>query len=329
MHKKAFLLIASMLMGYNAFAQTSNLAQKPIDRSLARHNFLYAGEGKQRRIYIVKDGQVTWKYNNPQGRGEISDAVLMTDGNVLVAHQYGICEVTQQGQTLWSYAAPEGTEIHTIQPIGRKHVLFIQNGHPAKVVVMQIPTCQVVHEFEVPASQGVHGQFRNARLSTRGTLLLAHMGQDYVAEYSVQGTELTRWECPAPWSVAELKQEHLLFVGRGIVREIDRSGKVCFEIKTADYNIKSPQKAVRLKNGHTIINDWLNEWRTPIDTLNAPVQAIEINKKGKVVWQLCAWRNPNLGPSTTIQPLNQTVNRDRLFFGHFNAAHSSGSHRRK
>lgn len=131
MNKRAFLLIASMLMGYNAFAQTSNLAQKPIDRSLARHNFLYAGEGKQRRIYIVKDGQVTWKYNNPQGRGEISDAVLMTDGNVLVAHQYGICEVTQQGQTLWSYAAPEGTEIHTIQPIGRKHVLFVQNGHPA------------------------------------------------------------------------------------------------------------------------------------------------------------------------------------------------------
>lgn len=208
MRKKAFLLIASMLMGCNAFAQISHLAQKPIDRSLARHNFLYAGEGKQRRIYIVKDGQVTWKYNNPQGRGEISDAVLMTDGNVLVAHQYGICEVTQQGQTLWSYAAPEGTEIHTIQPIGRKHVLFVQNGH-------------------------------------------------------------------------------------------------------------------------TIINDWLNEWRTPIDTLNAPVQAIEINKKGKVVWQLCAWRNPDLGPSTTIQPLNQAVNRDRLFFGHFNAAHSSGSHRRK
>ena len=58
---------------------------------------------------------------------------------------------------------------------------------------MQIPTCQVTHEFEVPAPQGVHGQFRNARLSTRGTLLIAHMGQDYVAEYSVQGTELTRW----------------------------------------------------------------------------------------------------------------------------------------
>ena len=297
-------------------------AQENIDRSLSRHDFLYAGESRQQRMFIVKGGQVTWEYQNPQGRGEISDAVLLSDGNVLIAHQYGIAEVTQQGQTVWKYAAPEGTEIHTIQPIGRKYVLFVQNGNPAKVVVMAIPECRVEYEFEVPASSSVHGQFRNARLTTRGTLLLAHMGQGYVAEYSVQGNELTRWEMPSPWSVAEPEKDHLLFVGRGLVREIDRSGgldDVTLEIKTADYGIKSPQKAVRLKNGNTIVNDWHNEWNeNSVDTLNAPVQAVEIDKDGKMVWQLCAWRDPDLGPSTTIQPLDQAVNRDRLFFGHFN-----------
>ena len=297
-------------------------AQENIDRSLSRHDFLYAGESRQQRMFIVKGGQVTWEYQNPQGRGEISDAVLLSDGNVLIAHQYGIAEVTQQGQTVWKYAAPEGTEIHTIQPIGRKYVLFVQNGNPAKVVVMAIPECRVEYEFEVPASSSVHGQFRNARLTTRGTLLLAHMRQGYVAEYSVQGNELTRWEMPSPWSVAEPEKDHLLFVGRGLVREIDRSGgldDVTLEIKTADYGIKSPQKAVRLKNGNTIVNDWHNEWNeNSVDTLNAPVQAVEIDKDGKMVWQLCAWRDPDLGPSTTIQPLDQAVNRDRLFFGHFN-----------
>lgn len=298
----------------------SGSAQEAIDQSLSRHNFFYAGESKQQRMFIVKDGQVTWKYNNPQGRGEISDAVLLSDGHILIAHQFGIAEVTQQGQTIWQYAAPQGTEIHTIQPIGRKYVLFVQNGNPAKVVVMSIPDCQVVHEFEVPASKSVHGQFRNARLSTRGTLLLCHMSQGYVAEYSVQGNELTRWAMPGAWSVSELEKEHLLFVGKGVVREIDRSnGKVVREIKTADYGIKSPQKAVRLKNGNMIINDWWNEWgKTPLDTLNAPVQAIEIDKEGRVVWQLRSWKDPDLGPSTTIQPLEQAVNRDRLFFGHFN-----------
>ncbi len=301
--------------------RASAWAQETVDRSLTRHNFLYAGEGKQRRMFIVKDGQVAWRYDNPQGRGEISDAVLMTDGNVLVAHQYGICEVTQDNKTTWKYDAPQGTEIHTIQPIGRDRVLFVQNGHPAKVVVMSIPSCQIAYEFEVPASEGVHGQFRNARLSSRGTLLLANMGLDYVAEYNAEGHELTRWECPAPWSVAELANDRLLFVGRGLVREIDRGsglGSVVRELKTADYGIKSPQKAVRLENGNTIINDWHNEWRTPIDTLNAPVQAIEIDRAGNVVWQLCAWTNPDLGPSTTIQPLDQAVDRDRLFFGRRN-----------
>ena len=298
----------------------SGWAQEAIDQSLSRHNFFYAGESKQQRMFIVKDGQVTWQYNNPQGRGEISDAVLLSDGHILIAHQFGIAEVTQQGQTIWKYDAPQGTEIHTIQPIGRKYVLFVQNGNPAKVVVMTIPDCQVVHEFEVPASKSVHGQFRNARLSTRGTLLLCHMSQGYVAEYSVQGNELTRWAMPGAWSVSELEKEHLLFVGKGVVREIDRSnGKVVREIKTADYGIKSPQKAVRLKNGNIIFNDWWNEWgKTPLDTLNAPVQAIEIDKEGRVVWQLCSWKDPDLGPSTTIQPLDQAVNRDRLFFGHFN-----------
>ncbi|MBQ3631339.1 MAG: hypothetical protein II949_08895 [Prevotella sp.] len=110
------------------------------DSSLARHNFFYAGQSKQRRMFIVRDGAVRWSYEDHLLRGEISDAVLMSDSHVLVAHQYGIAEVTQQNQTVWSYAAPEGTEIHTVQPIGRTHVVFVQNGRPAKAVVMEIPS---------------------------------------------------------------------------------------------------------------------------------------------------------------------------------------------
>ena len=147
------------------------------DTNLARHNFFYAGQSKQRRMFIVKDGQIDWHYQDQLKRGEISDAVLMSDGHILVAHQYGVAEVTQNQQTVWSYAAPEGTEIHTIQPIGRTHVVLVQNGKPAKAVVMEIPSTKIVREFELPISEkgSVHGQFRNARLSSRGTLLIANM----------------------------------------------------------------------------------------------------------------------------------------------------------
>ena len=298
-------------------------AQETVtDESLGRHNFFYAGQSKQRRMFIVKDGQVSWSYQDNLKRGEISDAVLMTDGHILVAHQYGVAEVTQQGETVWRYEAPEGTEIHTVQPIGRQHVVFVQNGKPAKVVVMKTPKCQVVREFELPtnARGSVHGQFRNVRLSSRGTLLVANMALGCIHEYTSDGKEVDRWTGFLPWSVQEMpKTGNLLITGRkGLVQEINRQGKTVWQMNTTDYGVTQPQKTVRLKNGNHIVNNWYNEWgKQPMDTLNAPVQAIEVDKQGRVVWQLRAWRNPDLGPSTTIQLLDDAVNRDRLWFGEF------------
>ena len=294
------------------------------DTSLSRHDFFYAGQSKQRRMFIVKDGQVAWSYQDRLGRGEISDAVLMSDGHILVAHQYGVAEIDKAGATVWQYAAPEGTEIHTIQPIGRSHVVFVQNGKPAKCVVMAIPECTTVREFELPVSEkgSVHGQFRNARLSSRGTLLIANMALGCIHEYCSDGREADRWEGFLPWSVEEMpKTGNLLITGRkGLIQEINRQGKTVWQLNTTQYGVTQPQKTVRLKNGGHIINNWYNEWnKTPMDTANAPVQAIEVDKDGRVVWQLCTWRDPDLGPSTTIQMLAEPVNRDRLFFGEYNA----------
>lgn len=303
---------------------TLNAVGQNVDESLARHNFFYAGQSKQRRMFIVKDGQVNWSYQDRLGRGEISDAVLMTDGHILVAYQYGVAEVDSEGQTVWNYTAPEGTEIHTAQPIGRSHVVFVQNGKPAKAVVMEIPAYRIVREFELPtnAKGSVHGQFRNARLTSRGTYLIANMALGCIHEYTSDGKEVDRWSGFLPWSVQELpKTGNLLVTGRkGLIQEINRQGQTVWQMNTADFGVKQPQKTVRLKNGNHLVNNWYNEWnKEPMDTANAPVQAVEVDKEGRVVWQLKAWHNPDLGPSTTIQPLDETVNRARLFFGEFNA----------
>ena len=314
--KKSFALLLFLLS-----VSTTVSAQK-ADDNINRHQFFYAGQSKQRRMFMVQDGKVTWQYNDQLKKGEISDAILLSDGHILVAHQYGIAEVTQDSRTLWSYAAPEGTEIHTIQPIGRTHVVFVQNGKPAKVVVMEIPSTRIVREFTVPVSEtgSVHGQFRNARLTSRGTLLIANMGLGCIHEYNSEGKEIDRWDGFLPWSVQELPKGNLLITGRkGHIQEITRMGQTVWEINTTAFGITQPQKTVRLKNGNHIINNWYNEWsKTPMDTAHAPVQAVEIDKQGKVVWQLCSWKDPDLGPSTTIQLLDEPINRDRLFFGEFN-----------
>lgn len=294
--------------------------------TICAHDFFYAGQSKRLRMFIVKGDSVTWQYEYKDGAGEFSDAMLLNDGHILVAHMHGIFEMTQEKKILWKYAAPKGTEIHTIQPIGINHVVFIQNGHPAKVVVMEIPSLRIVREFVIPANEkgSVHGQFRNARLTERGTLLVANMAQGFIAEYTSKGQEVDRWTGMLPWSVNEIGKGNIFITGRkGLLQEINRQGETIWQFNTAPLGITQPQKTIRLKNGNHIVNNWYNEWnKTPMDSINPPIQAVEIDKDGNIVWQLCSWGQngkPDLGPSTTIQLLSQPVNRDRLFFGEFNA----------
>lgn len=300
-------------------------AQSPdaqVATDLGKHDFFYAGESKRLRMFIVKGGQVAWDYENKEWKGEISDAVLLRGGNILIAHQYGIAEIGADKSTVWHYDAPSGTEIHTIQPIGDTHILFVQNGKPAKAVVMEIPSLKIVREFELPTSPkgSVHGQFRNARLTSRGTLLVANMSMGFVAEYTADGKEVDRWAAPRVWSVSELAKGNLLITdSKGGVTELSREGKVIWNADVKAYGAAQTQKSVRLKDGNTIVTNWYNEWnKTPMDTANAPVQAVEVDKDGNMVWKLCEWRMPDLGPATTFQPLDQEVDRRRLFFGDFN-----------
>src|SRR5208283_66573 len=158
-------------------------------KGLAQHDFFYAGEQKQRDLYIVKEGRLVWSYLEPNGKGEISDAVLMSNGNILFAHQFGVTMINQAKQVVWNYDAPAGTETHTAQPIGKNRVLFVQNGNPAILRVVNIVTGATEKEFVLetgnPAS--VHGQFRRARLTDAGTLLVAHMDMKKISEYDSSG----------------------------------------------------------------------------------------------------------------------------------------------
>ncbi len=280
-------------------------------RGLAEHDFFYAGEAKEERMFIVKKGQIAWSYAHP-GRGEISDAILLPNGNVLFAHQYAITEITADKKVIWNYDAPANTEIHTAQPFGTNSVWFVQNGNPAKFMVVNKGTGKIEREFVLPVKNpnGVHGQFRQARMTDAGTLLVAHMDLGKAVEYNLDGKELWSVDVPGVWSAKPLKNGNILATSnRGFVREINREGKTVWEWTRADapdYNISNLQTAVRLPNGNTIINNWFNQWSGKVDLANPPVQAIEVTRDKKIVWALRSWVPPvDLGPSTTIQLLDE------------------------
>jgi outer membrane protein assembly factor BamB len=280
-------------------------------QGLAQHDFFYAGEAKEERMFIVRKGQIVWSYTHP-GRGEISDAVLLTNGNVLFAHQYGITEVTTDQKVVWNYDAPTNTEIHTAQPMGENSVWFIQNGNPPRFMVVNKVSGKTERDFVLPVKnpQGIHGQFRQARLTDAGTILVAHMDLGKAVEYDLSGKELWSAEVPGIWSAKPLKNGNILATSnRGFVRELNRQGEAVWEWTRADapdYKISNLQTATRLPNGNTIINNWFNQWSDKLDPANPPVQLLEVDRAKKIVWALRSWTPPqDLGPSTTIQILDE------------------------
>jgi hypothetical protein len=234
-------------------------AQSP----LAGHDFFYAGEAKEERMFIVKKGKVVWSYTH-DGKGEISDASLLPNGNILFAHQFGITEVSPDKKVVWNYDAPPKTEIHTAQRYGENSVIFVQNGDPAKAMIVNQKTGAMEHEFILPVKNpaGTHGQFRRARLTRAGTLLVAHMDSGKVVEYDLEGKPLWSFDSPGVWSATPLANQNVLTAGKGGVREINRKGEVVWAFSSAtdaaDYKLTNVQTAVRLPNGNTVVNNWFN-----------------------------------------------------------------------
>ena len=279
-------------------------------KGLAEHDFFYAGEAKQERMFIVRHGEVIWSYTH-DGRGEISDAILLPNGNILFAHQFGVTEIDANKKVVWNYDAPSGTEIHTAQVYGSGSVSFVQNGDPAKFIVMNKASLKSEREFVLPVKnpKSVHGQFRHARLTPTGTVLVAHMDLGKAAEYDLDGKQLWAQDVPGVWSATPLQNGHVLAVSnRGFVRELSRQGETVWEWTPSDapgYRITNLQLATRLPNGNTIINHWFNQWSDQLNPTNQPVQAIEVTPHKKIVWALRSWATPaDLGPATTIQILH-------------------------
>ena len=321
-----FTLIAGLVLARSVgLGQETEPAAKPIapavlpGKGLAQHDFFYAGEARTRDMYIVRAGQVAWSYNDPTGKGEISDAVLLSNGNILFAHQFGVTLITPDKKVLWNYDAPTNCEIHTAQPIGTNHVIFIQNGPMPRLCVVNLATGIMERKFPLSVGnpKSTHGQFRHARLTDAGTYLVAHMDEGKVVEYDEIGMQVWSADAPGVWSAVRLKNGNTLACGKG-VREINPKGETVWEFTAADvpeYKFDSLQIATRLPNGNTLINNWVNQWNGKINPDTAPVQALEITPDKKVVWALRSWTDPNLGPSTTIQLLDEPGVPENVHFG--------------
>jgi hypothetical protein len=288
-------------------------------KGLAQHPFLYCGEWQNRSIedqtmYIVRDGKIVWSYTNPL-RGELGDCTMLSNGNIVFSRQFGASEITPDKKIVWNYDAPPKTEIHTAFPVGNDKVLIMQNGNPAKAVVIEKKTGKVVRE-QILATRnpdGIHGQFRHIRMTRAGTLLVAHMDLGKVVEYDKGGKEIWSVDAPSAWAAVRLANGNTLISGnqRGYLREVNAKGETVWEINNGDLPgipLYTVQEASRLANGNTLINNWPGS--ASKDQWNTVVQLIEVTPDKRIVWALRDWSV--LGPASSTQLLDERGKPDNF-----------------
>ena len=291
----------------------------------AQHPFLYAGEWDTRKpqeqsMFIVRGGKVVWQYAMPLrtpsgGIQEFDDATLLSDGNIVFSRMSGAGMVSPDKKLVWEYPAPAGTEIHSCQPIGKDRVLIMRNGNLAQAMIINTATGKIEKEIRIPTTvKGTHGQFRHIRMTKAGTILVPHMSEGKVVEYDLDGKEVWSVKTRSPWSAVRLNSGNTLIAGDAskYVREVNPKGETVWELTQADVpDIKlfNTQTANRLANGNTVVCNWCagnnrtQEWA-------GTVQIFEVTSDKKVVWALSSWKDPDLGPSTSIQLLDEPGARE-------------------
>jgi len=290
-------------------------------KGLAQHSFLYTGEWDHRftnqTIYLVQDGRVTWSYSIPinDANGtleELGDATRRSNGNIVFCRKVGASEVTPDKKIIWNLDAPKGTEIHSIQPIGLDRVLVTQNGNPAKLMLINIVTGQTEKELTLPVAhpeKSPHLQFRRVHRTKAGTYLAAHLADNKVVEYDADGKAIWSYATKGPWSATRLDDGNTLISSyHSTVVEVNPQGQVAWQFSEKDipeYKCFIFQEASRLANGNTVICNWC-----PVDIKDpkewpGSVQVLEVTPAKKVVWALSQWKNPDLGPASSIQVLDE------------------------
>jgi hypothetical protein len=300
-------------------AQTKTSGEQLPGKGLSRHPLLYVGEWDTRHpeaqsMFLVRDGKVVWKYSIPMRTGaggvqEFDDVTLLPNGNIVYACMSGAGIITPEKKILWEFKCPPGTETHSCQPIGEDSVLMVLNGNPPKVLIINTVTGKTLKEiFVSTASTNTHGQFRHVRMTGNKTIMVGLFAEKKVVELTLDGKEIWSVDAKSPWSALRLHNGNTLISGdgEGYTREVNMKGETVWEFTRADapFTIGNTQTANRLANGNTVICNWIagnpktEEWP-------GTVQAFEVTPAKKVVWELSSWENPDLGPCTYVQLLDE------------------------
>lgn len=203
-----------------------------------RHSFFIAGPSFTG--IIDEEGKEVWDSGKPAAR----DGFVLAGGNVLIAWSDEVKELTRDKKVVFHFAkSPENREIGTVQRLEDGRSLITELG--PKPRLMEVDAAgRILLEFPLqPETDNAHMQTRMARKLKGGNYLVPHLLAFKVKEYTAKGEVVQEF----PTDMEELG-------GR----------------KAENW----PFTAIRLENGHTLVN------------LTHGNKTVELDAKGKVVWKI-------------------------------------------
>lgn len=203
-----------------------------------RHSFFIAGPTFTG--IIGEDGQEAWDAGAPAAR----DGFVLPNGNVLIAWSGEVKELTRDKQVVFHFRlSPENREIGTAQRLDKGRTLISELGPKPRLVEVEAGG-QIASEIPLdPETDNAHMQTRMARKLPNGNYLVPHLLAFKVKEYAPQGK---------------------------VVREFSTDNEELGGRMAENW----PFTAIRLENGHTVVN------------LTHGNKTVELDAAGRVVWKV-------------------------------------------
>src|SRR5258708_4845700 len=165
--------------------------------------------------------------------------------------------------------------------------------------------------WPLQGSGAVHGMFRHVRMLANGNLLIPYMAAGKVVEYTQQMQVVWEYDQAgsSPWAAVRLKNGNTLISGNagGWVEEVNPAKQIVwnFSRTNSPFPLYTMQNTFLLTNGNTIINNWCPGGITNTAQWPTCIQVAEVTPTFSVVWKVQSWTNPNLGPGSSTQLLDQ------------------------
>ena len=278
-HLFAAALVVSV--GVMAFAAA------PTPPKSVTHPFLCADYGSGKVRVVSAEGKVAWEIAAPG----CQDVWLLPSGNYLFSHTRGVKEVTPDAEkkVVWEYKSPDGSEVHTCQPLPDGAVFICECGTRRLIEVGRDGKIRKEIKIET-ATKGAHGQFRIARKLANGNYLVAFTGDRLVREFDGEGKAVRTIEVPGnPYEALRLPGGNTLIAcgdGHKLI-EVDAEDKVVWSIDENEipgHPLRFVAGMQRLPNGNTVVCNWGGHGHIGEQPL-----IFEVTRDKQVVWKVEAY----------------------------------------